>query len=241
MGFLFFLMPQNLKLPSPQVLILKKAQQWAQDFFTQATKKGILIPGGHGFDHNQRVAGLSLKLSQMEKKDPFLPILTSLIFDVGRTSNDPSSRTWRHGKISRQIATPFINSLSLNDEHKQLVLNAIEDHPKLNKDVRRNYLSEIIMDADRLDTIGALGVIRSAAHRWKLPLYSKKTPKSSKDDKIITIFQDFAIRAVEFEQMFWTKSAHILAKKRIQYLKQFIKQFKKEADQIYEYFDQVGI
>ena len=232
----------KVRLTSEQKVILKKARIWAEVFFKKAKNEKRLVVGGHGFDHNQRVAGMASTISLMEDRDPFLPILTSLIFDIGRASADPRSRNWHHGQLSREIADNFIDSLPLLGKNdKLLVKNAIEDHPKLNENVRRSYVVEIVMDADRLDTLGALAPVRVAAHRWKLPLFSLEASISTKDSEIKTIYQDFALRSKEFYDMLWTKSARRIAKPKLTFMVKFIKEFRNEASFAHKAFDDLDI
>ncbi|MBI2600863.1 hypothetical protein HYW42_02820 [Candidatus Daviesbacteria bacterium] len=85
------------------------------------------------------------------------------------------------------------------------------------------------MDADRLDSMGALGPVRAAATRWNLPLYTDKKIESAEEKDIKSIFQDFSIRVPKIYNSLWTKSARQIARSRIQFLRVFIKEYEKEA------------
>lgn len=224
-----------------EIVVLKKTRKWVEKFFIKTQKNGVFA-GGHGFDHTKRVVGMALLLSHLEKRDPFLPVLSSLIFDIGRTSEDPRAQNFRHGEVSRELSTDFIDSIKiLSNEDKEIVKNAIEDHPKRNKEVRRTYVSEIVMDADRLDAFGAVGIIRSASFRWKLPIFDEKLSLSTKDAEIKTIYQDFGLRIPEFYDMLWTKSARRIAKPWFGFTKKFTKEFKKQTLFMYKAFGDLKI
>jgi HD superfamily phosphodiesterase len=222
--------PPKAKFTQEQKDVLIRTRKWAVKFFSEEEKKGRVVMGGHGFDHNQRVSGMAATLALMEKKDPFLPVLITLIYDIGRTSNDPRALNYKHGQLSREMSKAYIDSISLlSSADKELVKNAIEDHPLYNKDVRRNYVIEIVMDADRLDSIGALGPVRAGATRWKLPLFTLQTDTTYEDTEIKSIYQDFAFRVSRWYDSLWTKSAREIAKPRVKFLNQFIKEYEKEA------------
>lgn len=222
-------------------LVLRQAKIWSQEFFTQAAKRG-LISGGHGFDHNERVAGIAAVLSSLEGESIFLPVLTSLLFDVGRTSDDPRAKDYRHGEVSKELTESFINSLViLSPKDKIIVKNAIEDHPKKNQNVRESHVVKIVMDADRLDTLGPLGIVRSSAHRWMLPLFNNDIDISTQDSTIKTIYQDFAYRSPEFYDMLWTQSARRIAKPWVTYLKKFAREYKKQAIFMHKNFNNLNI
>lgn len=234
--------PPKAILSKDEKRILRKAKLWAKKFFIKAEKEGRVVMGGHGFDHTQRVAGMAATLSVMEGYRPFLPVLTSLLFDVGRTGKDPRSHNYLHGKLSAEFANKFLEGLPLfSRKDKTLVKNAMEDHPLLNKDVKRSFVVEIVMDADRLDSLGALGPVRAAATRWKLPLYSDQVNKSEIEKEIKSIHQDFAYRLTKWYDSLWTSSAKKIAEPRIKFLKDFIKEYEKEASFMLKAFKNLKI
>lgn len=233
--------PAPIILTVDQKKILRKVRTWVQNFYLNAEKNGLEIAGGHGFDHSERVAGMSAILAGMENQDPFLPILVAIIHDVGRASKDARSKTWQHGELSKEMASELLNSLNLSQKDRTSVDNALDDHPKLNNKVRLNYIVKIVMDADRLDTFGALAPVRAAAHRWKLPLYSLQMRKVNDQNEYTTIFHDFAFRSVEFYDMLWTNSAKRIALPRLQFLKAFIAEYEEETMLAHQSFANLGI
>lgn len=222
--------PPEIVLPNNQRLVLKQTREWAENFFREAEQAERVVMGSHGFDHNQRVAGMAAVLSVKEGYNPFLPIFTALIFDIGRTSTDPRAHNYLHGQLSVEMASDYIDSVSLlNPGEKDLVRNAIEDHPKLNPEVRETPLVKILMDADRLDTIGALAPVRAAATRWRLPLYAEQIGTSPDEKDINTIFQDFAFRVPRWFESLWTPTAKKIAEPRLAYLLTFVEEYQREA------------
>lgn len=226
----------HFKIDPEQKKILHQVKLWTESFFVKYEKN--LDKGGHGLDHSQRVVGLAMLLSEREKKPPFLPLLAALVHDIGRViTRDPRSSTSSHGHLSAELAHEFINSLDgLTLLEKEIVLQAIVDHPKKNEAVRVNYVVQILMDADRLDAIGSIGLLRSASNRWHLPLYLPQILNQTSDNKIQSIYQDFSLRILEFNDMLWTKSAREIAKSRVIFLKQFIQEFDQEIDLSYTKF-----
>lgn len=234
--------------PPPQIVfsdyqqeMLVRADTFAQEFFKIADDEGRVRSGGHGYDHNQRVAGMAGVLAVKEGHDPFLPVFTSLLFDIGRTGTDPRSKSWLHGQLSVEMAADFLNSLPLPDTHRELVANAMEDHPILNENVRQNFLVKIVQDADRLDTLGALGPVRAAAHRWHLPLFADNIDTSSAEAELTTIYQDFAHRVLEWEKSLWTATAREIARPRTLFLRQFIEEYRTEASFMHQAFRSLGL
>lgn len=128
------------------------------------------------------------------------------------------------------MASEFLASLEiLSASDKEVVLAAVIDHPLENSAVRDSYVARIVMDADRLDTIGALAPVRCAAHRWHLPLFTGTEDSTTEESAIISVFQDFAVRVPQWYDLLWTDAARDIAHQRLSFLKEFIAQFRSEA------------
>lgn len=229
-----FLPLPNFDLTKPQQEDLQRTLLWTKGFF-DSVPQGMHI-GGHGFDKTMRQAGMAAFLTSLEGHPVFLPTLTAMVMDVGRTSHDLRSRTYQHGELSREMVAPLLNSLdTLTEEERTLVGDAIEDHPKMNDNVRRNYIVEIAMDADRLDCLGALGPLRAASWRPNIPLIlPEETEISSVDTQIQTMWQDMAIRHMEWVGMLWTDAAREIAKPRVEFYHRYLEELKLEASFMYQ-------
>ena len=222
--------PPKFYLTDNQREVLRRTHLWVKSFFDEAAKDNRVVMGSHGLDHNERVAGMAAFLASEEGYEPFLSAFTSLLFDVGRTSKDPRAHNFEHGRLSVEIAKDFIESVPLlSPDNRILVMNAMADHPLLNKDVRESWLVKIVQDADRLDTIGALAPVRAAATRWKLPLYADKVRNSVEEKDMETIYQDFAVRIPKWVESIWTETAKEIAVPRLEFLMSFIKEYDIEA------------
>lgn len=232
----------RVNFSSDQKQVLVKVRHWAQDFYTKEERHGGPLLGGHGFDHTMRVCGMSVVLSVLEKVDPFLQVVSALLHDVGRAVDEPRALTYLHGQLSRELSENFLDSLEiLTDQDKHVVKNAIEDHPFLNEKVRLSDVVKILMDADRLDGLGAIGPVRSGAVRWRLPIFTSQTDQGGQEWQLTSVFQDFSVRVPEWQKMLWTKSAQEIAVSRAEFLRGFIDEFYREAAFMQKSFDQLGI
>lgn len=234
--------PPNIYLQDNEREVLHEAHVWVKSFFDQATEDNRVVMGGHGLDHNERVAGMAAYLALEEGYEPFLPAFTSLLFDVGRTSKDSRAHNFEHGRLSVEIAKDFIESIPLlTPDNRILIMNAMADHPLLNKAVRESWLVKIVQDADRLDTIGALAPVRAAATRWKLPLYADRVVNSAEEKDIETIYQDFAVRIPKWVESIWTETAREIARPRVDFLMRFIEEYDIEAGFMLKAFQNLEI
>lgn len=246
------LVPERLEDGSPpeagftleQRQALVRTYEWVKGFFKDAEEKKKFVMGGHGLDHTERVVGMTATLSVLEKVEPFLPVLSALLIDIGRTSDDPRAKSFQHGEVSCEMASPLLRSLGiLTNEDREIVENTISDHSRKNEFVRSSKVVQIVMDADRLDSLGALGPVRAAATRWRNPLFIPRENESGStaDDKIESIYHDFSVRVVEWFGMLWTSSARAIARPRVEFLLQFNEEYKKEASFMHASFDNMGL
>lgn len=235
-------LPEKYGLTLPQHEALSRVLLWTKDFFDNIPQ-GTHI-GGHGFDKTMRQAGMAAYLSFKEGHPVFLPSLTAMIMDVGRTQSlDSRSRNYQHGELSREMARPLLDSLDiLSPEDRELVENAVEDHPKLNENVRRNYMVEIAMDADRLDCLGMLGPLRAASWRPNIPIIlPEETETTSGDTLIQTMWQDMAIRHMEWVGMLWTEAAREIARPRVERYSRYLEDLKNETSFMYQAYQNLNL
>lgn len=230
-----------IKFTYSQKNVLNKAKIFSEKFFSDFERTGKTQLGGHGFDHAQRVTGLTAFLAIYEKYDPFLPILAAILHDVGRASQDKRSVNFLHGQLSREICHNFLVSLNLPKQDLQMVENAIEDHPFLNEKVRESYVVKLLMDADRLDGMGAISPVRASAQNWKLPIYTNQDYSDTKDTSINSIYGHFGVRIPQWFDMMWTKKGKLIAKKRLKFLEKFNQEFKEEIFFMQGCFDNLKI
>ncbi len=215
---------------------------WTEGYFDNIPVGAHI--GGHGFDKTMRQAGMAAVISSGEGYPVFLPVLTAMVMDVGRVTTDPRSRTYQHSELSREIveASLFSTLDILTPEDRELIGNAVEDHSKKNEYVRKSYVVEVAMDADRLDCLGALGPLRSASWFHNSPIIlPEETETSSVDGTLKTMYQDMAYRHMEWVEMLWTKTAREIAKPRVRAYRRYLKRLKDEASFSYLAYQGLGI
>lgn len=232
----------DFDLSDTQREALHRTRVWTKGYFDRIPEGAHI--GGHGFDKTMRQAGMAAVIASGEKYPIFLPVLTAMVMDVGRATSGPRSRNFQHGQLSREIieARLFGSLYILTPEDRELIGNAVEDHSKLNKFVRRNYVVETAMNADRLDCLGALGPLRSASWLHNLPLIlPDESNESSVDGQLQSMYPDMAYRHMEWEGMLWTNTAREIAGPRVQAYREYLKRLQEEASFSYQAYKKLGI
>jgi uncharacterized protein len=120
----------------------------------------------HGWEHVYRVYHLSLRIAEQEHADSFIVGMAALLHDIGRTTQEPRRP---HAERSAIIATELLAQYDLPHETQQAILHAILAHNYRRGITPATLEARVLYDADRLDSMGASGLMR-----WAMTLKNKK-------------------------------------------------------------------
>jgi uncharacterized protein len=198
--------------------VLDQAEAWVRETLDTNRKRA------HGWLHTDRVRRNIRVLARAEAVDPFLAELAALFHDVGRTQKGPETE---HGARSATMAAPILDDLDLTHEEREAVLHAIRWHNSSRDDTP---LLCVLRDADMLDGLGAMGIIRAFMSKSHLPPYDPDGPFEDNDDRWPPLFSSDQFLG----QMAWydrlnTDTARQMAEDRFALMRAFVAQARREA------------
>lgn len=122
-------------------------------------------PPCHDFSHVERVLAIAERLAAEEGADLFVVRMAALLHDIGRgleprIGPDPD----RHEELSVELARPFLESLGLEPPLIERILSAVLQHRHRRGREPASVEAACLYDADKLDSLGAVGVAR--AYLW---------------------------------------------------------------------------
>lgn len=171
----------------------------------------------HGMDHAERVARLARYIAEKEDyHDPQVAEVTGLLHDIGRTVQKEEKN---HGPAGVPLARELLEQYTTYDhETKERILDAIRDHSDFKA---YGELTHIVQDADKLDGLGAIGLMRGFTSNAYLPLYdpANLVPTEGKRETNITAQIAFQL---EWVGMMETETGRALAQKRSQIMRDFL-------------------
>ncbi len=198
-------------------------------------EKTISEESGHDWWHIQRVYKNALNINEKEQANEYLIEIIALLHDLYDTK-------FYTGNISNQIKY----TLKELDMYKSLSKEDIEniayscENLSYSKNINnKKSLSKegmIVQDADRLDSIGAIGIARVFAYGGKVKrnIYNPeqerieiKTEKEYKELKRDSI-NHFYEKLLKLKDLMNTKAAKEIALKRHQYMEDYLNEFYKE-------------
>jgi len=166
---------------------------------------------GHDFSHTIRVMNNALAISDAEE-DVDIDVIraAALLHDVAYSKDFFEGE---HGDVSADIAKDLLKEYDFNGEQIDKILEAIRLHNFWFHNEKNVFIEvRILRDADRLDALGYTGIIRAISYASNV----------SKDG--LKILEDQLV----LEEQFETEKGKKLSKIKIDVMKKFIEELKRD-------------
>jgi uncharacterized protein len=204
-------------MSAEQQKILNTVGAWARN----KLEEGNSI--AHGWLHTERVRLHIRILAPAEGVDPFLAELAALLHDVGRAEPGPEAE---HGARAADMAQPLLASLPLSTEQRDSVLHAIRWHNSQRADTS---LLCVLRDADMLDGMGAVGIMRAFMSKSHLPPYDPESPfQVNGTPWSLATCSDQILAQRRWLDFLNTDTARAMAEERVQFMDAFLTQAQRE-------------
>lgn len=206
---------------------MKEIEKKAKRYFKNAR-------GSHGWDHVERVYNLCLHIGKKEKANLEVLKISALLHDIARQKEDESHGKVCHALEGAKMARKILKSLKVNQNVIDQVAHCIETHRFRNSLVPETIEAKVLFDADKLDSIGAVGLgraflfageIGSELHDKNIDL--KKAKAYSKKD---TVYREYLIKLKNIKAKMMTKEGKRLANDRDKFMKFFFDRLNKEIE-----------
>jgi uncharacterized protein len=186
----------------------------------------------HDYAHSLRVAHNARKIAAVEGGDTQILIAAALLHDIGNVEKNHPQRHLS-AEFSAQKASNILTSVNFPQEKIHIVLDAIRCHSFSRGLTPTTHEGKVFQDADRLDSIGAIGIARvfATGGHFGSSLYSVDDPFLKKDrtpDDKNYMIDHFFVKLYKLANMMQTTTGKKLAQARIETMKQFLKTLEKE-------------
>lgn len=207
---------------------IKRIEAAARGYFKK-------IGGCHDWSHVERVTKLALKIGRIEGADLRIVEVAALLHDIGRREEDLSCGLVCHAEISAQKSRKLLAKYHLTKKEADNVHHAILCHRFRNNHEPLTLEAKVLFDADKLDSIGAIGIGRDFQFAGEVGarLYNidrlnvLKTKVYSEED---TAWREYVVKLSKIKDRILTKTGKRLAAERHQFMVNFFKQFWREVD-----------
>lgn len=185
----------------------------------------------HDWAHVQRVLANCRFLQAREGGDLEILLAAALLHDiVNLPKNHPQRR--QASAMSARAAREYLKADFALDEIEK-ICTAIEEHSFSLGKSPSTLEAALLQDADRLDAVGAIGVMRTVATGSKMgsAFYFSDGPFSKdrtlEDNNMV---DHFYIKTLKLAEGMNTKTARKVAEERVAYMRGFLGQLQAELD-----------
>jgi uncharacterized protein len=188
----------------------------------------------HGWEHIQRVYKIALYLTEQENADSFIVGMAALMHDLGRLTDD---KTMHHAELSVLSATELLSAHHLTFDTQQAILHAIAAHSFSLGIEPRTLEAKIVRDADRLDSLGAIGILR-----WAITGTIRRTPQTLSYNPVDPFAQQdmpddqrfmldhFFTKLLKLSSTMSTQTGRTLAQQRTAFMHTYLDEFRRELE-----------
>lgn len=187
----------------------------------------------HGWDHIRRVYVLCLKIGKKEKADLTVLKLASLLHDIGRKEEQESKGKRCHAELGSQKARKMLSALKIPEAVQKEVLHCIRSHRYRGKRVPQSLEAKILFDADKLDSIGAVGIGRAFLFAGEVGARLHNSHKDLSDtvsySREDTAYREFQFKLIHIKDRMLTDSGRAIAEGRHRIMVRFFKHLDAEV------------
>ena len=190
---------------------LRKLEYWVK-------KESVNEKSGHDYWHAKRVTNVALSLAKdYDGIDYEVLISSCLIHDV---YENYIGKNYNIEKILGQIGF----DKEKIEKIKEIIIQFRYIGKKPKKPFKKTVESEIFLDADNLDALGGIGIIRAISFGLSKNFPIFKSKKDSLNDSIYGTIKDL----INWDKSMFSKKAKKIGKERTKVMKLFMKNIENE-------------
>lgn len=187
----------------------------------------------HGWEHVYRVYKLALYIAEQEGANGFIVAMAALMHDLGRTV--PNKVAQHHADISVTLARELLATYQIPTDIQEAILHAIVAHSFSRGIEPRTVEARVVRDADRLDGLGATGILR-----WAITGTLRRTPQTRsyhptdpfneqhEPDDQHYMLDHFYSKLLKLDNTMATATGRVLAEQRTAFMQSYLNELKEE-------------
>lgn len=188
----------------------------------------------HGWEHIERVYRLALIVAEQENADAFIVGMAALMHDIGHLSIDKSLH---HADRSLSMAGEVLLTYDVSADTREAILHAIAAHSFSLGIEARTLEAKVVRDADRLDSLGAIGILRWAVtgtvrRTSETQTYHPDDPFAewhTLDDRRYML-DHFFTKLLKLDATMATQTGRVLAQQRMAFMRAYLDEFRRELE-----------
>lgn len=186
----------------------------------------------HNWNHIMRVTHLAAQIAKNENATPELAEAAALCHDlINVPKNDP--RRSLASTLSAKEAKPLLEQVGFNEDECEVIQVAIVAHSFSKGIVPTHPIACAVQDADRLDALGAIGILRccSVSTHFGSDYFDPDDFEAlhrELDDKSYMV-DHYQTKLFKLKDSMTTETGRKIAEKRTLFMKQFLQVLQAES------------
>lgn len=188
----------------------------------------------HDWDHTLRVYHLCMHIGEIEQADMEILKLASILHDISRNEEDRSKGRVCHAEMGAKAAREILKRHQLQESVIEQVAECIRTHRFKGNAIPQSKEAKILFDADKLDSIGAIGLARAFVFAGEVgaKVHNKdidveKTRPYSQED---TAYREYLVKLRKIKDIMMTAEGKRMAESRHDFMVSFFDRINKEVD-----------
>ncbi len=176
----------------------------------------LLMPSDpvHGLGHVERVARMACRIARnYESVDHEVLLLSAYLHDIGRLSS-PENHAVRSASIVRHI----LRMLEYPEDRIEKVVDTVLAHSYSLGYVAMSTEAKILSDADKLDALGSIGLVR-------VLMYSGELGRDLSE-----VIEHIKAKLLRLPETMYTSEGKAEAEKRVKIIREFLENLFQELD-----------
>lgn len=193
-------------------------------------------PRCHDWEHTLRVLGNARMLAKLEKTSDLRVIeIGALFHDIARAEELSIQGKICHAKKGAEITDAILKEEGINQALIEKVVKCVRRHRFRSGAVPVSLEEKIIYDADKLDSLGAVGIGRAFLFAGRIGAKLHNTPDEALNSKSYsendTAYREYLFKLKDLPKRMMTISGRKVARKRVLFMDKFFKKLDEEISE----------
>ena len=182
--------------------------------------------GCHDFDHTLRVlANAEMLLKELPEADGFCVRMAVLLHDIARPEEDASNGGASHAVLGAEYAADYLEKRGFPSVLAEKICSAVRRHRFRGQDYPQSIEEKIVFDADKLDSLGAVGVGRAFLFAGKCGARLHNSSADALNSEAYslqdTAYREYLVKLQKLPQVIQTEPARKIAADRLKVMQEF--------------------
>lgn len=181
--------------------------------------------GCHGPDHAERVHATALAMGRELGADLTILSAAALLHDIGRAEESRSRGQLCHAALGAEMAGTILAELGFTGEAAAAIRHCIATHRFRDDNRPESLEAQILFDADKLDSLGAIGIGRAFLFAGQVGARLHNDEQALTDSLAYsledTAYREFRVKLCRLPERMLTPIGRQLAGERQQFMQEF--------------------